>query len=198
MDESTLEENLTRQELSLLPRRDEAALARLFDLWFDRLFGFVRRMVLDEHTAEDLTQEIFCHIYRAIESYDPSRPLGPWLFTIAANKVRDHWRARARRDPARTVSIERDGAAAALPGGTEAPDASLQRIEQERRLRDAIEELPEGMRMTLALRAFEGLSFEEIAAMVQRSEVAVRKRYSRALEALRGRLSEPRPAGGEL
>lgn len=179
---------LTPEELRLLPGRDEAVLGRFFDVWFDRLHGFVRRMVADEHLAEDLTQDIFAHVYRAIESYDPSRELRPWLFTIAANKLRDHWRSRRHRDAQSEVSAFDEEGALVLPGRLDPPEAGLTRAELEAEVRRAIEELPEGMRTTLVLRAYEGLSFEEIGEIEGRNGVAIRKRYSRALEALRGRL----------
>ena len=182
---------LSADELRLLPRRDEAVLARFFDVWFDRLHGFVRRMVPDEHLAEDLTQDVFAHVYRALESYDPERDLKPWLFTIAANKVRDHWRSRRHREARSEVAVSgEDGedGEARLPGRLQPPEAGLTRAELEAEVRRAIDGLPEGMRTTLVLRAFEGLSFEEIGRIEGRNDVAIRKRYSRALEALRGRL----------
>ena len=188
MDEAAPTPELTPDELRLLPQRDEAALGRFFDVWFDRLYAFVRRMVLDEHLAEDLAQDVFVHLYRAIESYDPTRELRPWIFTIATNKVRDHWRSRRHRDSQQESSVERDGGTEYLPTAGDAPDSSMHREERDKQVRAAIDELPEGMRVTLVLRVYEQLSFEEIGRILDRNEVAVRKRYSRALEALRGRL----------
>ena len=130
---------------------DPEALGLFYSLYFDRVHGYVRRMVSDEHTAEDVTQDIFMHIQRALQSYDPARDLDPWVFTIASNKLRDHWRSRRHR---------------------------------------------EGMRETLILRYFEGLSFEDIAGMLDRNEAAVRKRYSRALEELRRSLQKTLDGAG--
>ena len=72
-----------------------------------------------------------------------------------------------------------------MPAESEKPDAGLQREERDAELRIAIDALPEGMRLTLVLRVYDELSFEEIGRILERSEVAVRKRYSRALETLR-------------
>ena len=162
---------------------DPVALEAFFDAYFDRVYGYVRRLVQDEHLAEDLTQDVFLHIHRALHTYDPARELRPWVFTIATNKIRDHWRSRRHRDSQSEASFERDEVR--VPRFEDAPDRELSEEEMGARLREAVDELPEGMRMTVLLRAYEGLSFEAIGKVLDRSEVAVRKRYSRALEALR-------------
>lgn len=181
-------QELTLEERRLLPRRGEAALARFFDVWFPRIYSFVRRTVADEHLAEDLTQEVFAHVHRALESYDPERELKPWVFTIAANKIRDHWRSRRHRDTREETAMESEEGHDLLPGVFTPPEGDLTREELQREVQRAISELPEGMRLTLTMRLYEGLSFEEIGRVLDRNDVAVRKRYSRALEALRGRL----------
>ncbi len=164
--------------------RDPAAQERFFEVYFDRVYAYVRRLVKDEHLAEDLTQDVFLHVQRGLASYDPARDVGPWLFTIATNKVRDHWRSMRHHHAQREVSLERDELVERRPARQPA-DAHLGQDELLARLQGAIDELPESMRLTLVLRAFENLSFEEIGRIVERNEVAVRKRYSRAIELLR-------------
>lgn len=168
--------------------RDPVALERFFEHYFDRVYAYVRRLVQDEHIAEDLTQDVFFHVQRALGTYDPARDVGPWLFAIATNKVRDHWRSTRRQQERNEANLEEGELEriSALPP----PDADLSGAELEERVRRAVDELPETMRLTLVLRAFEGLSFQEIAKIVERNEVAVRKRYSRALEVLRESLGE--------
>ncbi len=179
---------LTPAELRRLPERDPEVLGRFFDVWFDRVYAFIRRLVRDEHLTEDLTQDVFAHIFRAIETYDPARALRPWVFTIATNKLRDHWRSRRHREAQSDSSLERDGVAEFTPARSAAPDAGILQDERDAQLKQAIDELPEGMRVTLVLRVYDELSFEEIGKILDRNEVAVRKRYSRALEALRASL----------
>ncbi len=144
------------------------ALQRFIELYFQRVFRFIRRQVGSEHLAEDLTQEVFLQLCKSFESYDPSRELRPWVLAVAMNKVRDHWRGRPHQQAAREVYLEEVDAA--------------------RLLAEAIAELPESMRTVLLLRVYEGRTFEELARLVGRSEVAVRKRFSRALEVLRRKL----------
>ena len=171
-----------------LPELDPVALDAFFEAYFGRVYGYVRRLVNEEHLAEDLTQDVFLHIHRALPTYDPSRELRPWVFTIATNKLRDHWRSRRHRESQEGSSVESDGETLSLSAGDHRPETELTEREMGEILREAIDELPEGMRMTVLLRVYEELSFEAIGDILGRSEPAVRKRYSRALEALRGTL----------
>ncbi len=174
-----------------LVERDPEALERFFEAYFDRIYGYVRRLVGNVELAEDLTQDIFMHLYQGFSKYDPARDLRPWVFTIATNKVRDFWRSRQHRDSLREKSVERgdDDWTYDPPAETPKPEELLTREEVSARLREVVEELPDGLRMTVLLRAYEGLSFEAIGEILGRNEVAVRKRYSRALEVLRNVLS---------
>jgi RNA polymerase sigma-70 factor (ECF subfamily) len=178
----------TRAFLERLRQREPEALGRFYDAYFERVHAYVRRMVGEEHLAEDLTQDIFMHIHRSLDTYDPVRDLRPWVFTIATNKVRDHWRSRRHRDGRLEASLDDEGMADPV-SAERGPIARLFDAELGRTLSEAIDELPEPMRQTLVLRYFEGLSFEDIGALVDRNEAAVRKRYSRALEELRRRLA---------
>lgn len=176
---------LARDVLERLVERDPDALAALFDAYFDRLYGYVRRLVGSEHLAEDLTQDIFLHLYQALPKYDPERDLRPWIFTIATNKIRDFWRSRRHRDTRleRSLDAGEDGSID-VPDDVR-PEQVITRDEIEAGIREAVEELPEGLRMTVVLRVYEGMSFEEIGRVLDRNEVAVRKRYSRAIDVLR-------------
>src|SRR6185503_20652737 len=91
-----------------LARREPAALARFFDAYFERVYAYLRRLVGDEHAAEDLTQDVFLQAHRALPSYDPARDPRPWLFTIATNKLRDHWRSRAAHGGDSETSLDHE------------------------------------------------------------------------------------------
>src|SRR5258706_16287390 len=67
-------------------------------------------MLGDDSQAEDVTQEVFLAVQRSIGSYDPERRLSPWVFTIATNQGRDHWRARQRVDPLERSSLDEEDA----------------------------------------------------------------------------------------
>lgn len=168
-----------------LVRREESALILFYDSYFDRVYGYVRRMVGEEHLAEDLSQEILMHIMQHLDTYDPERALRPWVFTIATNKVRDYWRGRRHQTQLREISLEVDESGGWTRSDAARPDEELSATEATNELTRAIESLPESMRVTLILRYYEGLSFDAIGRIVDRTEIAVRKRYSRALDELR-------------
>lgn len=192
---------LSAQERVGLTTREPAALERFFELYFDRVYGYVRRLLRQEHLAEDVTQDIFMHIHRALPRYDPERDLRPWVFTIATNKVRDHWRSRRHQDSRSEISADdaEGGSFEVHPAVARErrPDECLLAGELSDQVAAAIEELPESMRETLVLRYYEGLSFAEIGALMDRNEVAIRKRYSRALEELRKRLAHLVESAGD-
>jgi len=164
---------------------EPAALALFFDTYFDRVYGYIRRFVPDDHLAEDLTQDVFLHVQRSLATYDPGRDPRPWVFTIATNQLRDHWRSRANQSGRGEGAFDLDVVLERLPAPELRPDSKLSEEELGNQVRSAIDHLPEGMRAAVLLRAFEGLSFEEIGHVLERNEVAARKRYSRALELLR-------------
>jgi RNA polymerase sigma-70 factor (ECF subfamily) len=147
----------------------------------------VRRLVAEDHLAEDVTQDVFVHIQRSIQTFDTTRELSPWVFTIAANKVRDHWRSRRHHDALRETSLDSEDAGPLVEpvDGALGPLMDIENRELRATLDAAIGELPVGMRETLVLRWFEELPFDEIGRMIGRNETAVRKRYSRALQELR-------------
>ena len=177
---------LSPETLRGLVAQETPALEEFFEAYFDRIYGYVRRLVQREHLAEDLTQDIFLHLQQAFPKYDPTRELRPWVFTIATNKIRDFWRSRQHRDSQVAKSVELDDEFRLdLPSLAEGPEAAITREEIGEGVRRAVDELPEGLRITVVLRVFAGLSFEAIGEIVERNEVAVRKRYSRALEVLR-------------
>lgn len=182
--------------LRRLVARDRDTLGRFYELFFERIYAYVRRLLVDDNSAEDVTQEVFMHIQRSLHTYDPERALGPWVFTIATNKVRDHWRSRAHSSKQRETSLDDDETELAIVAPSHGPLPKLEAAELRGVLARAIEALPESLRATLILRTFEGLEFSEIGRLMDRNETAVRKRYSRALEELRRVLDKQVGPGG--
>jgi len=172
-----------------LPRRDPEALARFYETYFDRVYGYLRRMLGEDQLAEDVTQDVFMHIQRSIHTYDPSRDPGPWVFTIATNKVRDFWRTRRHKEAGLEASLDDEERKFRAPSRDPGPLPELEREEMSRELSKAIDELAPGLRETLVLRAIEGLEFAEIGERIGRNETAVLKRYSRARGDLREALA---------
>lgn len=171
-----------------LQQGDSAALGDFFDAHFDNIYSFIHRQVRHDQQAEDLTQDVFLNFHRSTARLDPERKLEPWLFTIAVNRMRDHWRSSSYRATEPNQDANGEEYDRGLPSGEELPEVRLERLERAGALHDAIDALPESLRSTLTLRALKGLSFSRIAEIIGRNEVAVRKRYSRAVNALRDQL----------
>ncbi|HPF14580.1 MAG: RNA polymerase sigma factor [Planctomycetes bacterium] len=186
---------LTLDQRTALRDRDPAAMGAFFEAYVGPLYRYLWRMVGQAQLAEDLTQDTFLQVQRSLDRYDPERPLRPWVYTIATNLVRDHWRSREHQEQTRREdwedSVGRDRLESSAPG----PDHGLQTHEVSEQVQAAIAELPETLRTTFVLRFYQGLSFGEIAELAERSEVAVRKRFSRALDALREQLAHLDPQG---
>ena len=172
-----------------LTELDPEALQLFFDHYFDRVHGYVRRLVREEHLAEDLTQDVFLHIHRSLARYDPERPLSPWVYTIATNKVRDYWRSRRHQEERRYQSVDAEEGGVEPTARDGGPSADLESSEVSSQVAEAVGELPEVLRSAFVLRFYDGLSFEAIGTIVGRNETAVRKRYSRALKELREALA---------
>ncbi|MFT5292494.1 MAG: RNA polymerase sigma-70 factor (ECF subfamily) [Planctomycetota bacterium] len=164
-----------------LTEREPEALARFFDDNFESVKNRIRVMVRNQQDTEDLTQEVFLRIHRALPRFDPEKRLAPWISTILTNRVRDHWRAR-RSTTSLDGTEEREGLQIAAP---EAAASDLEREELGSVVRGAIERLPRDMRTVLRLRTFDELSFESIGRQLQLTPDAARKRYSRAMQSLR-------------
>ncbi len=187
--------DLSAPQRQALQARQPDALEAFFDAYFTPLYQYLWRMVGHAQLAEDLTQETFMQIHRSLDRYDPTRPLKPWVYTIATNLVRDHWRSRQHREQTQREDWEDGHGRERLADNAPSPDRSLESDEGVQEVAQAVEKLPETLRTTFVLRFYEGLSFGEIATLVERNEVAVRKRFSRALEELRTRLAHLDPSG---
>lgn len=169
-----------------LVTREPEALTVLFDMYFDRVWSYLRRSINDESLAEDLTQDVFLKIYQALPNYDPERAIRPWIFAIATNRLRDHWRSNAKY--ANDLSLDVEDSEIELPSDDGLPADLLERQELAGLIGQAVSALPEGTRMVVQLRSYQELSFEEIAEVMGIQVTAARKRFSRGVAALREEL----------
>jgi RNA polymerase sigma-70 factor (ECF subfamily) len=161
---------------------DSEALAELYRLHTDRVWrlAFYR---LGEHAAsDDVTSEVWMRVVRGIGSYRPSGAGFPaWLYRITTRQIADHWRAVGRRRERLTADMI--ALADAVPG--DGPDDIARRTEEARELADAVNRLPDTQREVVTLRFFVGLTVPECAAVLGKSEGAVKQLQLRAVRALR-------------
>jgi RNA polymerase sigma-70 factor (ECF subfamily) len=136
------------------------------------LHQFVLRFTANTMAAEDVVQETFLQVHNSAETFDLSRRFKPWLFTIGANKARDHLRKVSRR---REVSFD-----ANMGGGDESsqrfidllagedvlPHDEMQQDEKQRFVRDVMESVPDKLLEVLILAYFHRFAYKEIAEIV--------------------------------
>ncbi len=189
---------MTIEQRTALRDRRPGAMEAFFETFFDPLYQYIWRMVGRSHLAEDLTQDVFMQIHKSFDRYDPQRSLKPWVYTIATNRVRDFWRSRLNQQGSREGELDDSLGRERLMDARPGPAQLLDSKEMGGTVGQAIEALPDTLRTTFVLRFHEGLSFVEIAKIVERNEVAVRKRYSRALEELRRSLAHLDPLGQDF
>lgn len=155
---------------------DEDSLRFLYLRYADNVYGYVCSIVRDEHDAEDVTQQIFAKLTKALQRYEPrSVPFSAWILRIAHNAAIDSLRAR-RAVPCEEVR------------SPELEDGSIAR-ERARDLQSAIAALPEEQREVIMMRFVLGLSPGEIAQRIGRSEDAIHGLQHRGRRTLRRELT---------
>ncbi|MEZ4652375.1 MAG: sigma-70 family RNA polymerase sigma factor [Candidatus Eisenbacteria bacterium] len=180
----------SREALEAVRRRDPQALAAFFDRYATAVYSLSYRMLGDREVAEDVTQDVFYKVQRAIDRLDPERDPGPWLTAITCNTCRKHWRSKQFRVSQRTLPWEdTPGLDERLPGPAADPAAHLLTKEQSEHVQEALQSLPEPLREAVVLHAYQGLGHDQIAETLGISHAAARKRYSRALAELGQRLT---------
>jgi RNA polymerase sigma-70 factor (ECF subfamily) len=158
---------------------DVAALGAVYDRWSRPVWSVALSVLGDAGLAEDAAQETFLRAWRAASSYDPNRPLGPWLFTIARRTAIDVLRREAR--PTQGGHVEEQDAAVGMPGIEHAWDTW--------QIRTALEELPPEERDVVRMSHFEEMTHREIAEALDVPVGTVKSRSHRAHRRLAGRLA---------
>ena len=185
-----MKEDSDREILEEIRKGTERALDLLMLRYKQPLVDFAYRMTGDPVEAEDVAQEVFIKAYRNICNSgfrDDTASVSAWLFRVARNAAIDRLRKRKRRPT--SYLEDATGGANAVPGsGGTASDAVIA-SETGREVAAAVAGLPEDQRTAVILAEYEGLSYAEIAAVMNCSEKSVESRLYRARQHLRRLLS---------
>jgi RNA polymerase sigma-70 factor (ECF subfamily) len=169
--------------LDRLRAGDPRAFEDLVRRYQHRVFGVALRMLQSPAEAEDIAQDVFLRVHRAIGTFRGDAKLSTWLYGITSNlclnRLTSASRTRTRHDED-----------AVMRAPSDAPDATaaMERSEVEAALHQAITELPDERRIVVVLRDLEGLSYEEIAEALDLEVGTVRSRLHRARMDLKSKM----------
>jgi RNA polymerase sigma-70 factor (ECF subfamily) len=151
---------------------EEAAFREIVNRYKNGLYAFLRRFLNRQDLVEDVFQETFLQLFTSSDSFDTTRPLRPWLFTIAANKAKDALRKQQRTAAipigtmAEAQEMSFDDVLNALTSDTTMPYEKLQKSETASRVRGIIANMPENLREILILGYFHQFSYKQMAQIL--------------------------------
>jgi len=163
---------------------------RAFDLlvikYQQKIMSLISRYVSDADEVQDVAQEAFVKAYRALPNFRGDSAFYTWLYRIAINTAKNYLVSRSRRPPGRDVDLEdaqfMESADQLRDGQT--PENSLFGEELRAVVNATLADLPDDLRAAVTLREFDGLSYEEIAEVMDCPVGTVRSRIFRAREAI--------------
>jgi len=170
---------------------DREAFGLLVSKYQRKLLRLVMRLVRDPAEAEDVTQEAFIKAYRALPNFRGESAFYTWLYRIGVNTAKNWLVAHGRRMPTMSEVVDDDSEGieeGILLRDDETPDRVLMSRQIGETVNAAMEALPEDLRTAISLREIEGLSYEEIAQVMDCPIGTVRSRIFRAREAIAARL----------
>ena len=186
---SQLDDTLRAQISRPLVSTDFSSLGEKYQ---GKVYAMVFGMIRNREDARDITQETFVKAYRNLESFRLEASFYTWIYRIAMNLAID-WTRRAKRRA--TSEFDDSVASRDADGGIaevhheESPSRSLERKQLRRQIMDALEKLPEDQRQVILLRELEGLSYKEIAEVMDIPEGTVMSRLFYARKKLQKLLS---------
>ncbi len=159
-------------------RHDDAeAFDALAEEFISPALGVAMQMLKDRAAAEDAVQDAFLRVIRKRDQYDPARPFAPWFYSLLRNICRDKLRRRSREQTAlEAEAAERD---LVVVPDADAPEPDFPGLR-------LLDQLGEKERAVLRLRIVHDMSFPDIAAALDISHAAAKKRGQRGLRRLRG------------
>ena len=175
-----------QQLVERVQKGDKAAFDLLVIKYQHRVLGLVSSYVKDYQEVQDVAQEAFIKAYRAIDKFRGDSSFYTWLYRIAVNTAKNHLVSKGRKLPETDIDVTD---AEFLDTTThlrvvDSPESNLYRDELERVIHDVIRRLPDELRTAVMLREFDGLSYDEIAHVMDCPVGTVRSRIFRAREAI--------------
>ena len=187
MDHPMSDNQQTDQQLvSRVQKGDRRAFDLLVIKYQPKILSLIGRFVYDSSECQDVAQEAFIKAYRALPNFRGDSQFYTWLYRIAVNTAKNYLVSRGRKTP--THDIDPEDAEHFTEEAAFRDNATPERILQRDRLKDvvfaAIAELPEELRIAVSLRELDGMSYDEIAEVMDCPIGTVRSRIFRARESI--------------
>jgi RNA polymerase sigma-70 factor (family 1) len=166
---------------------DEAAFREILNLYQRSILNLCFRYVGNQQDAEEVAQDTFIHLYRSAAGYRPTAKLSTYLYRIAVNLSLNRIRDRKRKRLFSLDALKSDRNLEPVhPDGS--PEGQMEHKEMQENVRRVLDRLPENQKTAVMLKRFEGLSYDEIAEVMQCSVSAVESLLHRAKMNLRKNL----------
>jgi RNA polymerase sigma-70 factor (ECF subfamily) len=164
---------------------DGPAFDDIFDRYHRQIYNFISKQVMDRESVEDLVQEVFLRVFKSAKNFDVTKRFSSWVYKIALNEVKRHWkRAASRQTFSLNAPLGDEGGdserADFLEDTRDAPSETAESELFTRDLRTLIDRLPEKQKTVVLLKVYQELTFEEIAEICScpLSTVLSRMRYA--------------------
>ncbi len=159
---------------------DVEKMGLLFERYNRQLYGFLFHMTYQRETSEDLVQQLFYKMLKYRETFTATGEFVHWMYSIARNTLKDQGKSLKQRIKHENTDDHADR----LPGGL-TPQEQLERKQSRQALHKAMEQLSDSHREVLTLSKFQELKYQEIAQILDISEIAVKTRAHRAMQELK-------------
>jgi RNA polymerase sigma-70 factor (ECF subfamily) len=182
-------------DLELIERclnRDESAWEEIILRYKRKVFGIAYKFTGRFEEAEDLTQEVFFKVYKALQSYKKEQDFSWWLVSISRNACIDYYRSTKREK--KVLSSDLNELKNYKAHGL-SPQGNMEANERSKALRESLGELPDDLRRVLILRDLQGLSYKEIADQLNLAEGTVKSRIHRGRAELAEKIKGIHPIG---
>mgnify|MGYP005839279519 CR=1 FL=1 len=166
---------------------DLEAFTELVRIYEKKIFNLAYRFSGNQADAHDLAQETFIKAYQSLTALRDEKSFSAWLFQVAANVCRDELRRKKKRSAFLSLDeVAASSGGVPLPAGSAAcPEAGVEKRELSEAVQEVLNSLPDDYRLILVLRELQGMSYEEMAAVLNISAGTVKSRLSRARRAFR-------------
>ncbi|MCL2913409.1 RNA polymerase sigma factor RpoE [Shewanella corallii] len=179
-------QNSDLQLVERVQRGDKNAFNLLVQKYQGKVINLIARYIRNQADVADVAQEAFIKAYRALPNFRGESAFYTWLYRIAVNTAKNHLAAQGRRAPANDVDAEEaeyyEGADALRE--VDSPERLMLSDEIRAVVFETLETLPEELRMAITLRELDGMSYEDIAKVMDSPVGTVRSRIFRAREAI--------------